>query len=176
MGGGFSLHRGLIPTRMLKPIVAMWGPSISKTRRSDLDHHVTRTTQSANPMKIARLRLVAVCSRLPFEPAGPRGRSGIQRCTPGCPFPTLGMPTPSPPCRKDRLRSIQRLRIALRLPILLPVVTVPEYSLPFLKSRRRLPECLPVPLRYREAFENSPGIRPQRRANPQHSVPPLPFH
>jgi hypothetical protein len=30
-----------------------------------------RPAQSANPMEIARLRLVAVCSRLPFEPVYP---------------------------------------------------------------------------------------------------------
>ncbi len=96
----------------------------------------------------------------------PGGGSGIQRCTSGCPFPTLRMPTPAPPCRKDRPRSIQRLRIPLRLLILLPVVTVPEYSQPLLKSRRHSPECLPVLLRYREALENSPGIPPRRRGGP----------
>src|SRR5262249_17277921 len=61
-------------------------------------------------------------------------------------------------------------------PISFPVIIALEYSLVILKSRRRLPECLPVPLQYREALENSPGIHPQRRGSPPHSIPPQPFH
>src|ERR1051326_38222 len=62
------------------------------------------------------------------------------------------------------------------LSFFLPVVTAPECSRPRLKSRPRLPECLQVPWRYREALENSPGIRPLRRGSPPHPVPPRPFH
>jgi hypothetical protein len=61
-------------------------------------------------------------------------------------------------------------------PMLLAVVIAPEYLQAFLKSRRRLPECLQVPLQHREALENSPGIRPQRRGSPPRSVPRQPFH
>ena len=61
-------------------------------------------------------------------------------------------------------------------PALLPAVIAPEYSLPFLKSRPRLPECLPVPLQNREALENSPGIRLQCQDSPPRSIPPRAFH
>jgi hypothetical protein len=58
----------------------------------------------------------------------------------------------------------------------LPVVIAPEYSLALLRSRLRLSECLLIPLRYRPALENSPGIHPQRRGSPLHSIPRQPFH
>ena len=55
-------------------------------------------------------------------------------------------------------------------------IIAPEYLLLILKSRRRLPECSQFPLPYREALENSPDIRLQRRGTPSRSAPPLPFH
>ena len=48
----------------------------------------------------------------------------------------------------------------------LPAVIALEYLLAPLKSRLRLHECLPVPLRYREALESSPGMRRQRQGSP----------
>src|SRR5579884_3023579 len=108
--------------------------------------------------------------------ADPFQGPGIQRCTSGCPV-----------CDPEQANAVTALVEKTGFDpfsdcefhfdgLLLPVVTVSEYSLPRLKSRRRLPGWLPVPLRYREALENSPGIRPQLRGSPQRSAPPLRFH